>query len=116
MSISQSIDAPITTRDTATMSGNLSSQNGNGAGSFVISGRRLINKGWLALDIGAGNGPSIGIKGSRTLTERIFCNGGATLNFRHNGIIPGLVGSNVNIVSHHVHLFTIFFFISLSQH
>ncbi|KAG4070024.1 hypothetical protein HA402_013684 [Bradysia odoriphaga] len=93
MSISQSIDAPITTRDTVTMSGNLSSQNGNGAGSFVISGRRLINKGWLAMDIGAGNGPSVGIKGSRTLTERIFCNGGTTLNFRHNGIIPGLVGT-----------------------
>lgn len=55
MSISQSIDAPITTRDTVTMSGNLSSQNGNGAGGFVISGRRLINKGWLAMDIGAGN-------------------------------------------------------------
>lgn len=42
-----------------------------------------------------GSGPSVGLKGSRTLTERIFCNGGATLNFRHNGIIPGLVGSNV---------------------
>lgn len=77
------------------MSGNLSSQNGNGAGSFVISGRRLINKGWLAMDIGAGSGPSVGFKASRTLTERIFCNGGTTLNFRHNGIIPGLVGSKV---------------------
>lgn len=93
MSISQSIDAPITTRDTVSMSGNLSSQNGNGAGGFIISGRRLINKGWLAIDVGAGGGPTVGFKGSRTLTERIFCNGGATLNFRHNGIIPGLVGS-----------------------
>lgn len=62
-------------------------------GGFLISGRRLINKGWLALEAGAGNGPSLGIKGSRTLTDRIFCTGGTTLNFRQNGIFPGLVGS-----------------------
>lgn len=93
MSISQSIDAPMSTRDTVTMSGSLSSHNGVGSGGFIISGRRLINKGWLALDIGAGNGPVLGVKGSRTLTQRVFCNGGATMNFRRNGIVPGLVGS-----------------------
>lgn len=32
MSISQSIDAPLTTQDTVTMSGSLSSHNGNGSG------------------------------------------------------------------------------------
>lgn len=32
MSISQSIDAPMTTRDTVTMSGSLSSHNGTGSG------------------------------------------------------------------------------------
>lgn len=32
MSISQAIDAPITTRDTISMSGSLSSQNGNAQG------------------------------------------------------------------------------------
>lgn len=58
-----------------------------------MSGRRLINKGWLALEIGAGNGPVVGVKGSRTLTQRIFCTGGATLNFRQDVIIPGFVGS-----------------------
>lgn len=63
------------------------------SGGFIISGRRLINKGWLALDIGAGNGPSLGLKGSRTLTQKVFFNGGTTLNFRRNGIVPGLVGS-----------------------
>lgn len=114
MSISQSIDAPLTTRDTMTMSGNISSHNGNGSGmvcapfelsltltigyltflgGFMISGRRLINKGWLELDAGAGGGPIISMKGSRNLTNKVFCNGGATLNFRQNGIIPGLVGS-----------------------
>lgn len=59
----------------------------------MITGRRLINKGWFALDFGAGNGPVIAAKGSRTLTQRIFFTGGLTMNFRSSGIFPGLVGS-----------------------
>lgn len=93
MSISQSVEAPITTCDTVTLSGNLNSHNGVGNGSFIVSGRRLINKGWLELDIGGGSGPSIGLKGSKNLTQRVFCNGGVNMSFRSNGIIPGLVGS-----------------------
>lgn len=117
MSIAQSIDAPMTSRDTVTMSGSLSSHNGTGSGEwgvaslvfkcthiiindiylggFIMSGRRLINKGWLALEIGAGNGPVVGLKGSRTLTQRIFCTGGATVNFRRDAIIPGLFSSKL---------------------
>lgn len=93
MSISQSIEAPITDSETMSLSGHLSSHNGIGNGGFVISGRRLINKGWFEMDLGAGQGPTVGIKGSRTLTPKIFCNGGATVNFRQNAAIPGLVGS-----------------------
>ncbi|XP_031640868.1 dnaJ homolog subfamily C member 11 [Contarinia nasturtii] len=93
ISISQSIDAPITTRDTVSMSGSLSSQNGNAQGGFLISGRRLVNQGWFELVAGAGNGPVVGLKGSRNLTSKIFCNGDFTLNFRKNGIIPGLMGT-----------------------
>lgn len=93
MSISQSIEAPLTTRDCLTMSGSLSSHNGNGTGGFMITGRRLINKGWLELDMGAGGGPIISMRGSRNLTNKVYCTGGGTLNFRQNGIIPGLVGS-----------------------
>ncbi|CAD7089065.1 unnamed protein product [Hermetia illucens] len=93
MSIAQSIEAPLTVRDTVTMSGNLSSHNGNGNGGFLISGRRLINKGWLELDIGGGYGPLIGFKGSRTLSQKVYLNGGASLNFRQNGIIPGIMGT-----------------------
>lgn len=96
MSISQSIEAPITDSETMSLSGNLSSHNGIGNGGFVISGRRLINKGWFEMDLGAGNGPTVGIKGSRTLTPKIFVNGGATVNFRQNAAIPGLVGSKYN--------------------
>lgn len=93
MGISQSIECPLTTRDTITMSGNLNSANGNGSGNFLVSGRRLVNKGWFEVDVGAGGGPMVGVKGSRTLSQRIFCNAGMNVNFRQNVIIPILTGS-----------------------
>lgn len=62
-------------------------------GGFVICGRRLVNQGWFELVAGGGNGPMIGAKASRNLTNKVFCNGDFTLNFRKNGIIPGLVGT-----------------------
>ncbi|XP_075166625.1 dnaJ homolog subfamily C member 11 [Haematobia irritans] len=90
MSISQSIEAPITRTDTMTLSGNLMSSNGNGSGGFVICGRRLLNKGWLELDVGAGNGLLVGVKGGRTLSSLVTMNAGTSVNFRENGVIPGL--------------------------
>lgn len=63
------------------------------SGGFLICGRRLVNQGWFEFVAGAGNGPLIGVKGSRNLTNKVFCNGDFTLNFRKNGIIPGIVGS-----------------------
>ncbi|XP_058463625.1 dnaJ homolog subfamily C member 11 [Malaya genurostris] len=93
MSMSQSIEAPLSRTDTATLSGNLHLQNGVGSGNFLLSGRRLINKGWFEVDCGAGSGPVLGVKGSRNLTNRLFLNGGTTVNFRQNAIIPGIAGT-----------------------
>lgn len=93
MSISQSIECPLTTRDTVTLSGNMSTQNGNGSGNFQVSGRRLVNKGWFELDAGIGNNPVLGLKGSRNLTQKIFCNAGLSVAFRQNVIIPILTSS-----------------------
>lgn len=93
MSMSQSIEAPLSRTDTATLSGNLQLQNGVGGGNFLLSGRRLINKGWFEVDCGAGSGPVLGVKGSRNLTNRVFLNGGTTINFRQNAIIPGIAGT-----------------------
>lgn len=93
MSMSQSIEAPLSRTDTATLSGNLHLQNGVGSGNFLLSGRRLINKGWFEVDCGAGSGPVLGLKGSRNLTNRLFLNGGTTVNFRQNAIIPGIAGT-----------------------
>lgn len=90
MTIAQSIEAPLTRRDTMTLSGNLMSSNGNGSGGFIVCGRRLLNKGWLELDVGAGNGLILGVKGGRTINSIVTVNAGTQCNFRENGVIPGL--------------------------
>uniref|UniRef100_A0A182MMY3 J domain-containing protein n=1 Tax=Anopheles culicifacies TaxID=139723 RepID=A0A182MMY3_9DIPT len=59
MSMSQSIEAPLSRTEIATLSGSLHLQNGVGSGNFLLSGKRLINKGWFEVDCGAGNGPVI---------------------------------------------------------
>lgn len=79
-------------------------------GGFLICGRRLVNQGWFEFVGGAGNGPLIGVKGSRNLTNKVFCNGDFTLNFRKNGIIPGIVGSTFPFIR-----FSLFFFKNKSQ-
>lgn len=63
MSITQQVEAPVSTRDTVIMHGNMMTSNGNGSGSFTLSGRRLLNRSWLELDAGAGNGLMMGVKG-----------------------------------------------------
>ncbi|KAH8413639.1 hypothetical protein KR222_002394 [Zaprionus bogoriensis] len=115
MSIAQSIEAPITRKDMIVMSGNLYSSNGTGSGGFMVAGRRLLNKGWLEVCLGAGNGFLMGLKGKpdvtssrisasfinlcslsvyatggRTLTSKITVNGGTNLNFQENGVIPAV--------------------------
>lgn len=94
MSITQSIETPLTLKDTITLYGELGTQNGTGTGSINVSARRLVSsKGWVELDVGAGNGPMVSIKGLRTLTNRIFCDGATILQFTEQGIRPGIVGS-----------------------
>lgn len=94
MTMFQSIEVPMTTNNTATLSGNLSVHNGQGNGRFTIAARRVISsKGWVEVDLGAGNGLSMGGKGSRNFGKRIFATANVNLNFRQNGIVPGLVGT-----------------------
>ncbi|XP_017835780.1 dnaJ homolog subfamily C member 11 isoform X1 [Drosophila busckii] len=93
MSIAQSIEAPITRKDMIIMSGNLYSSNGTGSGGFMVAGRRLLNKGWVELCVGAGNGFLLGLKGGRTLSSKLTLNGGTNMNFQENGVIPAVFSS-----------------------
>lgn len=76
------------------MSGQLGTQNGTGSGSVSVSAKRLLSsKGWVELEVGAGNGPMISLKGFRTLTKRLFCDGATMLQFTPHGLKAGYVGS-----------------------
>lgn len=94
LSITQSIEAPLTLRNTMTMSGQLSTQNGTGTGCVDVSVRHLLSdKGWMELAFGAGNGPTFTLKGFRTLTKRTFSNVATILHFTPHGIRSDLVTS-----------------------
>ncbi|XP_008317412.1 dnaJ homolog subfamily C member 11-like isoform X1 [Cynoglossus semilaevis] len=93
MHISQSIEAPLTTKDTAILSGSLSTHNGNGDGSINLTLRRTTsNKGWgeIEFDVGDSHRPLIGLKIFRNLTSRFFVTAQCGLQFSSRGVRPGL--------------------------
>lgn len=90
MTISQSIEAPLSLNDTVTMSGNLSAQNGTGSGNIVCSLRHIVSpKMWSEFEIGAGNGLLCGCKGFRTLSKRSFASAQGLLQVTPIGLRPG---------------------------
>ncbi|XP_065286551.1 dnaJ homolog subfamily C member 11 [Dermacentor albipictus] len=90
MTISQSIEAPLSLNDTVTMSGNLSAQNGTGSGNVVCSLRHIVSpKMWSEFEIGAGNGLLCGFKGFRTLSKRSFASVQGLLQVTPIGLRPG---------------------------
>ncbi|KAK6472248.1 dnaJ-like protein subfamily C member 11 [Huso huso] len=93
MHISQSIEAPLTTTDTAILSGSLSTQNGNGGGTINVAIRRVTStKGWGELELGAGDmhGPLFGMKIFRNLTPRCFLTTQCAMQVSSRGVRPGL--------------------------
>ncbi|KAG8231870.1 hypothetical protein J437_LFUL011775 [Ladona fulva] len=94
MSLSQSIEAPLTVRDTLCLSGQLSTHNGVGGGSVNASVRRLLpNRGWVEAEVGAGNGPLFGVRTSRVLTKHTFLNVNGSLQMGRRGIQPAFMSS-----------------------
>ncbi|CAH1775530.1 unnamed protein product [Owenia fusiformis] len=91
MSISQSIEAPLTLTDTATLGGTLSASNGVGAGNVSASFRRMTShNGWGEVEVAAGNGASFSMRGFRTLWSRGYGTMAGTFQFTPHGIRPGL--------------------------
>ncbi|KAK9888854.1 hypothetical protein WA026_001075 [Henosepilachna vigintioctopunctata] len=94
MQFSQSIDFPLTQKDTCTLSGQLHTQNGVGGGGVNCSWRHIFShRSWAEVEMTAGNGPALSFRGFRTLTNRFFLNGGTVLQFTPEGIRPGLVST-----------------------
>lgn len=51
MTLSQSVEAPLTLNDTVTFGGNIEAQNGNGNGNIMMLWKRLISeKSWTEVD------------------------------------------------------------------
>ena len=95
MAISQSIEAPLTPYDTISMSGSLSSHNGTGSGTVATSLRHVISaKTWAEVEIAAGQGPVITLKGFRNITRRLHSNAQVLLHFSPLGIRPGFQCGN----------------------
>ncbi|KAG7472209.1 hypothetical protein MATL_G00106520 [Megalops atlanticus] len=93
MHISQSIEAPLTTSDTAVLSGSLSTHNGNGGGNITLALRRITSaKGWGEVEFGAGDthGPLFGLKIFRNLTQRCFLTAQCGMQFSSRGVRPGV--------------------------
>ncbi|KAH9376926.1 hypothetical protein HPB48_002759 [Haemaphysalis longicornis] len=90
MAISQSIEAPLSLNDTVTLSGSLSTQNGNGSGNIVCSLRHVVSAStWSEFEIGAGNGLLCGVKGFRTLSNRSFASAQGMFQVTPVGLRPG---------------------------
>ncbi|KAJ8960802.1 hypothetical protein NQ318_020098 [Aromia moschata] len=94
MQFTQSVDFPLTQKDTCTLSGQLQTQNGTGGGGVNLSWRHIFShKSWAELEMTAGSGPAVSFKGFRTLTKRFFWNGGTILQFTPEGIRPGIMST-----------------------
>ncbi|CAG9771903.1 unnamed protein product [Ceutorhynchus assimilis] len=94
MQFTQGVDFPLTQKDTCTLSGQLQTQNGTGGGGVNLSWRHLFShKGWAEVEMTAGSGPAISLKGFRTLTRRFFWNGGTILQFTPEGLRPGIMST-----------------------
>ncbi|KAK2188148.1 hypothetical protein NP493_143g03009 [Ridgeia piscesae] len=91
MSINQSVECPLTTNDTATLSGSLSTHNGSGRGNISGSFRRIISqKSWAEAELTVGNGSELQIRGFRTLWRRGFCTLAGLFQFTPHGLRPGV--------------------------
>lgn len=97
MQFTQSVDFPLTQKNTCTLSGQLQTQNGTGTGGINLSWRHIFShKSWAEMEFTAGTGPAVSFKGFRTLSKRFFWNGGAILQFTPEGIRPGVMSSNLS--------------------
>ncbi|XP_041377966.1 dnaJ homolog subfamily C member 11-like [Gigantopelta aegis] len=89
MSVFQSVECPLTTRDTAIIAGNISTHNGNGTGAFLATWRRLTSdKGWMEMEGTFGSEVGGSVKGFRQISKRCFGTASCSLQTTSRGIRP----------------------------
>lgn len=91
MSISQSVECPLTLKDTLIIGGSLQARNGTGSGAFLATWRRLTSdKGWMEVETASGSGVGVSLKGFRQLTRRCYGTSAVVLHSTPKGIRPAL--------------------------
>jgi len=104
LSISQSVDCPLTTSDTATLMGSLATQNGTGGGSFGLNFRRILDaKSWSELELSAGDGGVGTIRYFRNLGPRMHLQMSGMLQMTPVGLRPGFNASLMRQLDKNVH-------------
>ena len=90
ISLSQSIEAPLSAQDTCTLRGNVNTSNGTGGGSVACSVRRVKSDSlWYEAETEVGNGLNCSTRLHKKLTERNFVNMSGSLQFSRKGLKPG---------------------------
>ncbi|XP_015749990.1 PREDICTED: dnaJ homolog subfamily C member 11-like [Acropora digitifera] len=88
MSISQSIEAPLTSADTLTLAGSVNIKNGNGSGSVSVSARRVVShRAWGSVTFEAGKGPQLTFRAFANVTQKSYCNAGMAFGSKGDAII-----------------------------
>lgn len=89
ISFAQTIDAPLTLTDKLTISGNVSTNDGRGAGAIgAVLTRTKSRKSWHEISASVGNGPQIGAKYFRRLSSNLFVTLSNSNRLYSNGIRP----------------------------
>ncbi|KAK3594962.1 hypothetical protein CHS0354_019884 [Potamilus streckersoni] len=100
MNISQTVECPLTVKDTVVVGGTLSTQNGRGSGVFLATWRRLLsNKSWAELETTIGTSTSMNLKVSRQLTKRIVGTASCVLVVQLDQNLQGRITWNVLLPS-----------------
>lgn len=87
MSFYQYIEAPLTTQNILSLSGELSTQNGTGNGVLSLGIRRLLqNRGRISVTVDVGNGPVISFTGYSSFAKYYFCDYGVGCHLDPEGI------------------------------
>ncbi|RWS19599.1 dnaJ subfamily C member 11-like protein, partial [Leptotrombidium deliense] len=91
ISIQQSVDLPLDSSDTSSLSANINVSNGKGSGSVIGGFRRIFSpQTWGETHLAIGQGPLVTFKLFRTLSRKTFFTTNSFVHFSNGRIKPGI--------------------------
>eukprot|EP00088_Acartia_fossae_P053707 TRINITY_DN6127_c0_g1_i4.p1 TRINITY_DN6127_c0_g1~~TRINITY_DN6127_c0_g1_i4.p1 ORF type:complete len:594 (+),score=122.49 TRINITY_DN6127_c0_g1_i4:48-1829(+) len=102
LSLSSSIQAPLTNTDSASLKGSISTSNGQGNGSFTCGYKRInTESSWQEGTVTVGNGLVLDSRFYRRLANRLFINMSGSMQFSNRGLNPAFSASLENHLDRH---------------